>query len=268
MRAQLATLSHHSGGSISLHHCPDNNLAMAQNIGIRHIRNLGLSAVLLLDDDSRPAPDMVSELVNAYNSAPQRERVGLVAPAMHDTNSRRRTRYPVTRFKLGFASRYIDNHPTIRGSFSVIASGSLIPLSVLDTVGEMDESYVIDYIDKEFCLRLIKHGYETLVVQAATLHHSIGKARDHSLLGAQVTALNHSPQRRYYIFRNRLRTMARYGLTCPAFITFESMAMAYDLLRIVLFEESKIAKLKAAGCGVISALTAAKAPPLPNPPAP
>lgn len=248
-------------GNVSFHSCPDNNLAKAQNTGIAYARAQGYRFVLLMDDDSTPAPDMTAQLLTAYHHQPDKPRIGLLAPAMTDACSNRQPRYPVPWLKIGFCSKH-TSAPLIRGSFTLIASGSLIPLAVLDAVGGMDESYVIDYIDREFCLRLLRNGYDTVVVRAATLRHHIGKACDHTLLGTTITSTNHAPIRRYYIYRNRLRTMAKHGFAVPAFLTYDILAMGYDLLRIIAFEADKKAKLYAILSGIRSALTGAPPRPL------
>lgn len=137
----------------------------------------------------------------------------------------------------------------------VIASGSLIPVARFDEVGLMDESYGIDYVDKEFCLRLVSRGYIISVVSDAVLRHQIGHCSDHDMLGIRITATNHPPRRRYTIYRNRLRTCGRYGLCVPAFLLYECGGIFYDLTRIALFEQDKMAKLKAVLAGAYDAAT-------------
>lgn len=239
-KQKLVTLA--TQGLCALLHSTENNLAKAQNMGIVIAKQTGAKAVLLLDDDSIPTPQMTQQLLAAYNEQAPTVCIGLVAPHMVDRQSQRDTYYAIsTRF--AFKRVRADSQPMIWDAFNIIASGSLIPLSVLNEVGLMDESYVIDYIDKEFCLRLLHYGYHTLVVSQATLTHQIGQSEDHQLLGQRITTTNHSPLRRYYIYRNRLRTCARYFLYEPAFVLHDLMAIGYDLLRICLYESSKSKKL-------------------------
>lgn len=230
-----------SQGILTLFHSPKNNLAMAQNMGIAYAKSAGARFVLLLDDDSTPSADMIDALLAIYVTQSADRRIGLIAPHMVDTHSQRVTHYAQAN---GWLFRRLKARDTdlIWDAFNIIASGSLIPLEVLKEVGGMDESYVIDYIDKEFCLRLLKAGYHTLVVPRAILHHSIGHCQDHQLLGQRITTTNHSPLRRYYIFRNRLRTCVRYTLSCPAFVMHDLLAMGYDVLRIGLYEKQKTKK--------------------------
>lgn len=228
---------------------PENNLAMAQNIGIRHaLSQPETEAVLLLDDDSTPADGMVVQLLQAVADG-----VGLVAPVMVDRHSQRPTRYVV--LQGGWPKMLSPSlTETLTSVLHVIASGSLIPRAVFEQVGMMDEGLVIDYIDKEFCLRLREAGFDIRVVGAAKLYHAIGQCEDHTLGGVRITTTNHPPARRFTIYRNRIRCLRRYGLKVPAFALHEMGGIGYDWLRIALFEQDKRAKFKAIWQGLKAGL--------------
>lgn len=250
---KLEELTNRHTGQITLLYNTENNLAKAQNIGIAQARRQQFGYVLLLDDDSEPAADMVEQLLNAYNRESERQTIGLVAPHMIDTKTDRETTYLQSTFILGFTRQTAAPGSLIHNVLHVIASGSLIPIPVFDAIGHIDESYVIDYLDKEFCLRLIRHDYRIVVVCDATLKHSIGNCCDHHIAGQRITATNHSSLRRYYIYRNRLRTWGRYLFACPSFVVHDFLAIGYDLARILLFEADRADKLKAILSGTIDA---------------
>ena len=233
---------------------PQNNLAKAHNLGIQYAKEHGFEYVLLLDEDSKPAENMVSTMLEAYAVLDDEEQIGLIAPLMEDTNSQAPTRYITPWLILGFQTLKPQEHSVLRQVMMVVTSGSLIPVRVLDSVGWMDESYVIDYIDKEFCLRLMSRGYETIVVTNAKLQHSIGKRTDHDMMGMKISSTNHSASRRHTIYRNRLRTIGRYAFAVPSFVVYDLLGMGYDLLRILLFEQAKGEKLKAIALGIYDAL--------------
>lgn len=225
--------------------CPHNNLAIAQNIGIRAaLAKPAHSHVLLLDDDSEPAEGMVQALVDASGTG-----IGLVAPCMVDLGSNRPARFVVP-CRFGFRLLTPKPDEIMDHVLHVIASGSLIPRSTFAQVGWMDEAFVIDYIDKDFCLRLCLAGLRICVVGSAVLHHRLGQCEDHQIAGVRVTATNHSPARRYTIYRNRVWCLRRYGLRIPAFLLHEMGGIAYDLLRIAVFESDKKAKLRSIMRGI------------------
>lgn len=229
---------------------PENNLAQAQNVGIRWAQQNGYAWVLLLDQDSTPAPDMVAKQLAAYAADANPNTIAIIAPALRDPNTSHQARYVTAWHTLIFRREIAPRSGTLDTLICAIASGSLIPIRVFDEVGLMDESFVIDYIDKDFSLRCVCHGFRILLVADATLTHRFGKARDHHVMGAIVTTRNHTADRRYTIYRNRVRTWRRYLLHVPAFVAFDAMAACYDLARLVLFEQDKRQKLFAIARGI------------------
>jgi rhamnosyltransferase len=80
----------------------------------------------------------------------------------------------------------------------------LIPLSVIDEVGPMDETLFIDHIDIEWAFRAASHEYRMYGVQHAVLMHGLGDARRRVWLGKWWQVPVHSPIRNYYFARNTL----------------------------------------------------------------
>lgn len=252
--AMLEALNAKHRGFMTLVHNSENNLAKAQNIGIRKAREGGFKWVLLLDHDSRLDHDMIGHMRAAYHDAQEREQIGILAPHIKDRNAPREHGYLKSLLILGFFRAYFNGKPVIDRVMSVISSGSLIPLDVFEATGMMDEKFIIDYLDNDFCLRLITRGYRIMVVRDALLYHSLGECREHQVLGLHVTSTNHSPLRRYYIYRNRLTTWRRYAFSVPAFVVYDVLASLYDMLRILLFEGQKLAKFRMIGRGMWHAL--------------
>lgn len=229
-----------SNKNITLLAQAENNLAAAQNLGIQAAREQGAKAVLLLDDDSELGEGALEALCAAYERGD-----GLIAPMLMEqgAESKQAAAWLVVAFRRSAA-------PTTN-AFTPIASGSLIPLSALEQVGMMDESLGIDYVDRDFCLRLLQRGLKTKVIAGAQLYHQLGHSQREAL---GITTRNHSPARRRSIFCNRLRLWARYGLSFPSFLVYDVMAAGYDIIRIAVFEDEKRAKLRAALKGVGDAI--------------
>ena len=187
----------------------DTNLgiAAAQNRGIAWARERGASHVLLLDQDSVPAPDMVARLLQALEGATRAgQRVAAVGPRLVDRRSRVST--PFVRIGVAGVRRLAcgggpgQTHET---DF-LVASGALIPLPVLDAVGPMEEGLFIDNVDLEWCFRARARGYALLGVCDAVLEHSVG---DQVVHVAGRALYRHGPQRQYYIMRNRIALYRR-----------------------------------------------------------
>ena len=200
----------------------------AHNIGIEWASRRGFSFVLLLDHDSIPSPDMVERLLAGYREASRRDRVAAVGAAYLDPRTGKFG--PFIRFGT-FWNRHVPSRtdcqsvvgvPTLVGQFCVhghsphsgptkvgtptvrtdflITSGTLIPLSVLDAVGGMDDGLFVDYVDTEWSLRAASLGYRLYGVPDAVMRHTIGD-RVRRRFGIRIHA--YSPQRLYYNIRNR-----------------------------------------------------------------
>ncbi len=234
------------GQGMTLLRREDSNLAAGQNEGIRMAKERGFQRFLLMDHDSIPEKDMVAKLAEAAAAYQNPDKLGIVAPQLCDSRSERAGTYPVSwwRHRLPGRRKFRES-PVIEGVLNVVASGSLIAMAVYEAVGPMDEGFGIDYVDKDFCLRVVESGRVILAVRDAKLYHQLGDCRDHYFWKFRLTSTNHSPERRYTIYRNRIRCWRRHGRKIPAFVLYDFGAMGYDLLRVLFLEENRILKIKA-----------------------
>jgi rhamnosyltransferase len=176
-------------------------LALAHNAGIGRARDNGSRFVLLMDQDSSPEPMMVAALLDAYASLRAAgQRVGAVGPKWID----RHTGDPAPFVKLGWFGMkqlHCGGAATIECD-TLVSSGCLIPLEVIDRIGPMDPDLFIDQIDIEWGVRAQRHGYRLYGACEAILRHGIGErsVRVWFLRWRNVSV--HSPLRDYYIARN------------------------------------------------------------------
>ena len=181
-------------------------LGAAQNQGIEKARQRGCEMILLLDQDSCPAPDMVARLCAVWRSREAAgDRPAAVAPR-YESKTDGGGHWP------GFVRMHVwgfgrvgcpKDSASVEADF-LIASGSLIALSVLDDVGEMDAGLFIDHIDTEWCLRAQARGYRLFGVCEAVMAHELGEQRLSFWLGRRRQVAVHQPQRYYYMFRNSM----------------------------------------------------------------
>lgn len=172
-------------------------IGAAQNAGIAAARHAGATHVLLLDQDSIPAPDMVGKLMEALASRPDAAAAG---PRYQD--GRQRMPSPFVRLRGLRMERCAceSTHSVLPVDF-LISSGCLIPMPVLEQVGGMRENLFIDYVDVEWGLRARRHGFLCYGVCAAEMQHRLG---DRPLRFFGRTMVLHKPLRHYYLFRNAL----------------------------------------------------------------
>lgn len=177
-------------------------LASAQNAGIALARARRASCVLLMDQDSVPQPGMVRALWDTL----QRLRQSGVRVACVGS----RQRLPHLDGLTGFATLgwLGPKQAACRGADravecdTLIASGSLIPMDVLDAVGGMDESLFIDLVDTEWCFRARAKGYRVFGACGAVLEHRLGDSARRVWAGRWRSVPRHPASRYYYIFRN------------------------------------------------------------------
>jgi rhamnosyltransferase len=232
-------------------HNPENGLAKAQNMGIAKARELGMEYVLLLDDDSLPAQDMVAKLRAAYKKLTKQGReIGIIGPYLEETELGSEPLYIQNNPPAGFRRIGFDaNTPYLEDLYYVAASGSFIPMQLFDHIGEMKEEFFIYFIDTEFCLRARKAGFEIIAVRDAKMQHHFGKRSNHQLLGCRFSTTNHSADARYYMFRNRRTLWKDYASKEPGYVIFDLLRAQSEIFRVLLFEKQKLQKLQAMARG-------------------
>ena len=180
-------------------------VASGFNIGAREARSHGAEFVLLLDHDSVPGAGMVGLLVAAYRqriALPGAHRVAAVGPRVNDLRDPRE--YPFIRLGWLYNRRVRcrDAEQGVVACDFLISSGSLIALDMFAAVGEFDELLFIDSVDLEWCCRARARQFTLYGVCAALLDHRLGDHRRHLVRGTEMVV--HSPQRIYYMTRNRI----------------------------------------------------------------
>jgi rhamnosyltransferase len=115
----------------------------------------------------------------------------------------------------------------------------------------MQDDYFIDFIDNEFCLRVYRSGFKIAVNFDITINHAIGQREVHKIIGVALKPNHHSPERRYYISRNGIRTAIAYVHEYPSYIALLAARLMHEHLSIILFEQKKCRKLLASGLGII-----------------
>lgn len=192
-------------------------IAAAQNRGVARARALGATDILLLDQDSLPAPDMVSRLRGGLARARAVVPGGAVAAVGPVTRDERQPDAPLLFHDETWGPRRAPL-PTNDGELVpvtfLLASGCLVTGEALDRVGPMNEAWFIDHIDLEWGLRATRAGMAQFGVAGAILHHHLGDAT-RKLPGRARQVHLHSPVRNYYMARNTL-LLVRSGLMRPA----------------------------------------------------
>ena len=134
----------------------------------------------------------------------------------------------------------------------LITSGALCRVRALNDVGGFRPELFIDHVDHDVCLRLRRRGWRLRVTGDVVMRHSIGEPRDHHIIGRlSVRTSHHTADRQYYKYRNFV-LLLRDGTAAidKAWIARVGLALAWGPIKMVLFEEDKIGKVRSALAGV------------------
>lgn len=213
-------------------------IAYALNVGAKEAINNGADWLLTMDQDSIFEDGAVRDMklfIEFYKENPimsnvigkEYDKVAIVSP-FHITE----------RSKL-LQLTGIDR-PLL-----VMTSGNFVKLDAYQEVDGFKDWLFIDCVDFDFCLNLRKHGYEIVQLNCARLQHPLGDIIEKKFLNKYVYVDNHSAFRRYYITRNRHYIYDLYHNDFPIYTKLELKRTRKELLKIWLFEKSKIKKTKA-----------------------
>ncbi len=179
-------------------------IATALNVGIELAFSENATHILLSDQDSLPASDMVSSLLKSLDELQSNGlNVGAVGPTFTDLHTH--LTYP---FQAEIPGRFFYGHraPTVDEphveAITLITSGTLIPVEVLRHVGLMREDFFIDHVDIEWCHRAREQGYRLFGTGAARMYQRMGEARLRVWYVRWRYESAYSPLRIYYRLRN------------------------------------------------------------------
>ncbi len=207
-RALLKRLMIENSSLVVLTQQQNVGVATAHNLGIAELKNRQCTHVLLLDQDSIPAPDMVETLLRyCIELESAGKQVAAVGPTYRDPLTGHASffvQFGCLRFKRIYCDQGNNDTRVIPADF-LISSGLLIPVTTLEQVGGMDDRLFIDHVDTDWHLRAVSLGYRAYGICAASMEHSLGRGPAIRVwLGRWRHIAVHSPLRHYYLFRNSI----------------------------------------------------------------
>ena len=131
----------------------------------------------------------------------------------------------------------------------MITSGSFMKTSLFYEGFRYDEDLFIDKVDFDIDIALMRAGYKLYQIPFYGFLHEVGSIQSHSFLGIKTVTYNHSPFRRYYISRNSVILLKKYGLTKET-----SKYIVENIgkqIKTILFEDKKREKSQAVWRGFI-----------------
>lgn len=213
---------------------PENRgVAAAQNLGIDWARNDGATHVVLSDQDSLPAPDMVEQLLDGLRELTDAgRRVAAVGPiVVDDRDPDAPLLFTTGRWRPRQTASPGDTDPLVPAAF-LLSSGSLIPVEAFDQVGLKRAEWFIDWLDLEWSLRAQRAGMEVVAVSSAHLEHRMGD-RVVRVPGRRRRAHLHSADRNYYVARNLVLLIRSDLLPARWRLGYAAWLLRYGLYHLV-----------------------------------
>lgn len=197
-----------------------------KNLGVTGGRNTGLKAakgdyILFFDHDMVARPTMVEELVQV---AELKKEIGIVTPKIYFWDKKKIIWAAGTDINL-WTGQVIFYGGLDKGQFNEEKEVAIAPAvlfvkkEVAKKIGGFDDTYFAVYEDTDYCFRAKEAGYLTYYTPNAVAYHKIPYDDDI----ASIRLLG----RAYWVARNRIIFMKRFGKAFPVFLLFSPLYFAY-----------------------------------------
>lgn len=209
-------------GEVKVKYLRENfGIGYALNVGVRYATDNGFKWILTMDQDSLVKWDLMSAYGGFIKANPS---VNSIVPSI-------------------VINGESTNYLTPKEVEYAITSGHLLKVELFEKIGFYNEKLFIDGVDFDFCLRLRRAGERTYIVPQAIIFHELGTPHNKKGFLAKWYA-NHSPVRRYYIFRNYYYLMRLYAFIFPKFAIKFSISHFMLLMGIIKYEENCMENLR------------------------
>lgn len=179
---------------ITIRSTVNGGFSAGNNIGIKYALEHGATYIMLLNNDTIIAPDMISLLLTYCNDKT------ITVPKMLYYSEKEKVWYgggEINRW-TGTAVHCDLNRKEVPQSrrFCTFATGCcmMIKADIFTTIGLLNENYFMYSEDVDFCIRLLNYGIRIEYIPQAKLWHKVGASS-----GGEM-----SPFSTYYGTRNRL----------------------------------------------------------------
>ena len=209
-------------------------IGYALNRGVDKLRNSN-DWICFFDQDSCPPKNLFDAYNSVISSKYLSKKIGLIGVRFSQ--------------KIKYFTSF-----SYKKSLSIITSGSLINSENINETGLFNETFFIDSVDFEFNLRLAKIGFGTYLIEQKLLQHKLGNEICIKLFGLNICSTNHNEIRRFYMSRNHIVISLKYLKSFPFWVFKKNIFYLESLLKIIVVEKNRKAKLKSCFKGLISGL--------------
>lgn len=213
-------------------------MASALNALIHKSEEFEAEWILTLDQDSVCPPNLITN----YTKYLKFPKVAIIAPQIYLQGGR-----IIQKTSKG---KQINDYEYVE---RCITSASYINVPICKAVGYFDDILFIDYVDHEYCKRLLIHGYKILKANNVIIRHELGSnvpfrwsVLFHKILHTKIIFHEHNPLRVYYIERNVIYYLRKFKFQMQLKeVIFELYVLLHTALKHVILENQRLSYIKA-----------------------
>lgn len=204
-------------------------IAYALNRIMEKAEEDGVQWVLTMDQDSICQDDIINALLPYCDDS-----TGIVHPYVIEVGGTRKD--------------YLHRDQRENVKFC-ITSASLTNVNVWKKVGGFDEWMFIDFVDNDFCAKIVEAGYKIVQINNVFLFQKIGQLKEIIVGKRHIYIRNYSASRKYYYSRNILCCNYKHPKTFPFTLMLRLLISTY--VKVIFFENAKAEKVKRMNKGII-----------------
>ena len=129
----------------------------------------------------------------------------------------------------------------------VMTSGSMMCIKDFVEAGKFDEKLFIAHIDIDLGIALNNLGKKIIMLSDVIIYQTFGNSKPKKILWKVVHPSFANPVRTYYLFRNQVYLLKKYGIKNYGII---NVKLYKFIVKIILFEDKKIEKILMAVKGI------------------
>lgn len=210
-------------------------LAIAINKVARICIKRGYDWLITFDQDSQASENMILNMKTFAENLENKNDIGIISPLIKN-------------------NEFVFAKPLYEFSYVewVIQSGAMHNLDILRAVDGYNNDIYIDALDTEYCYRLMDNHYKIVRLNTAVLLHNVNEkqVKIKEIHGKKYYINKFSPYRYYYIVRNNLYCLAKYGKKNKLF-GVEAKNTLKTIFKTWILEEKKGIRAKAICLGVM-----------------
>jgi rhamnosyltransferase len=225
-------------------------LASALNIGCDIAVKNGIKFIIAFDQDSNPVESMIlslhSELLKCQTLD---RRVIAIGPQLIDERGEESVASPFIQFKrLGYKKW---SGSGVQSVSQLITSGCMIDLKIWEEKNRFDDRLFIDFVDNNWCWRIIRKGYIIMGTTNTKMAHEISEKIENRI---NVSTNTYNPVRRYFQIRNAVYHLFFEPLSLAQKI-YVSKAIVLTLISALISDDHPIRSVWQCVRGVLHGVT-------------